>query len=158
MTPARTIGPERPQARLMALFGALGLVPFLAPPVLRMDWFGPALTWTSLQACYGAVILSFLGGVRAAEAVLVEGTEPRTLILAMAPPLVGWALAAVSVVGHGDPRLSTIALLGLAAALTAQGVWDATSRTLPDWYRQLRLPLTAMACVGLVVGAAVAGS
>jgi len=158
MTPARTIDPERSQARLMALFGAFGLVPFLAPPVLRMEWFGPDLTWTSLQACYAAVILSFLGGVRAAEAVLVEGTAPNTLTLAMAPPLAGWALAATSVLGRDDPRLSTLALLGLAGALTAQGVWDATAKTLPDWYRQLRLPLTAMACVGLVVGAAVAGS
>lgn len=138
----------------MTWLGGFGLIPFLAPPVLHMDWFEPALTWSSLQIAYAAAILSFLGGVRAAEAVFGDRCRPETLLLAMAPPLAGWVLAAVGVMGQSAPRLAANALLGMALALTAQGVWDVTSGNLPDWYRQLRLPLTAMACVGLVIGAA----
>lgn len=157
MQHAETAGQQRSQAKLMTWLGALGLLPFLAPPVLRIDWFEPVLSWSSLQIVYAAVILSFLGGVRAAQAVFSDDCRSETLVLAMAPPLVGWALAAIGVMGQSEPRLAADALLGMALALAAQGVWDVTSKALPEWYRQLRLPLTAMAGVGLVIGAAVAG-
>lgn len=157
MSHAQEIGQARSQAKLMTWLGGLGLIPFLAPPVLRIDWFEPVLSWSSIQIVYAAAILSFLGGVRAAQAVFSDDCRPDTLILAMAPPLAGWALAAVGVMGQSKPKLAADALLGMAAALAAQGVWDVTSKPLPEWYRQLRLPLTAMACVGLVIGAAVAG-
>ncbi|PHY17598.1 DUF3429 domain-containing protein [Caulobacter sp. BP25] len=157
MSRVEGVGQERSQAQLMTALGALGLIPFLAPPVLRIDWFEPILAWSSLQIIYGAAILSFLGGVRAAQAVFSDDCRADTLILAMAPPLVGWVLAAIGVMGQTEPRLAADALLGMAAALAAQGVWDVTSSALPEWYRQLRLPLTAMACIGLVIGAAVVG-
>ena len=157
MSGAEMIGEHRSQAKLMTWLGAFGLIPFLAPPVLRIDWFEPALSWSSLQIIYAAAILSFLGGVRAAQAVFSDDCRSDTLILAMAPPLVGWALAVIGVMGQGEPRLAANALLGMTAALVSQGVWDLTAKALPDWYRRLRLPLTAMACVGLVIGAAAAG-
>jgi Protein of unknown function (DUF3429) len=158
MSRAEAAGQQRSQAPLMMWLGAFGLIPFLAPPVLRIDWFEPVLSWSSLQIVYAAAILSFLGGVRAAQAVFSDTCPPGTLVSAMAPPLAGWALAAVGVMGQTQPSLASSALLGMAAALAAQGVWDVTSGALPEWYRQLRLPLTAMACIGLVIGAAVAGS
>jgi hypothetical protein len=157
MAGAEMIGEHRSQAKLMTGLGALGLIPFLAPPVLRIDWFEPVLSWSSLQIVYAAAILSFLGGVRAAQAVFSDDCPPGTLVLAMAPPLAGWALAAIGVMGQSQPSLAANALLGMAAALAAQGVWDVTAGALPEWYRQLRLPLTAMACIGLVIGAAAAG-
>lgn len=157
MSGAEMAGEQRSQAKLMTWLGGLGLIPFLAPPVLRIDWFEPVLSWSSLQVVYAAAILSFLGGVRAAQAVFSDDCRSETLVLAMAPPLVGWALAAIGVMGQSEPRLAADALLGMALALAAQGVWDVTSKALPEWYRQLRLPLTAMAGVGLVIGAAVAG-
>ncbi|MDR6626861.1 DUF3429 domain-containing protein [Caulobacter segnis] len=157
MSRAEADGHQHAQAKLMTWLGAFGLIPFLAPPVLRIDWFEPTLAWSSLQIVYAAAILSFLGGVRAAQAVFSDDCRSDTLVLAMAPPLVGWALAAIGVMGQGEPRLAANALLGMTAALAAQGVWDLTAKALPDWYRQLRLPLTAMACVGLVIGAAAAG-
>jgi len=89
MPPAEVTGHQRSQAKLMTWLGAFGLIPFLAPPVLRIDWFEPVLAWSSLQIVYGAAILSFLGGVRAAQAVFSDDCRPDTLILAMAPPLVG---------------------------------------------------------------------
>lgn len=157
MSGAEMVGQDRSRAKLMTWLGGLGLIPFLAPPVLRIDLFEPALASSTLQIVYAAAILSFLGGVRAAQAVFSDDCRSDTLVLAMAPPLVGWALAAVGVMGQSEPRLAANALLAMAAALAVQGVWDVTSKSLPDWYRQLRLPLTAMACVGLVIGAAVAG-
>ncbi len=157
MSRARALDETRSQAPLMTWLGIFGLIPFLAPPVLRIDWFEPLLGWSGLQIVYAAAILSFLGGVRAAQAVFSDDCRAETLILAMAPPLVGWALAVVGVMGRSEPHLATNALLGMAAALVAQGVWDVTSKALPEWYRQLRLPLTATACIGLVIGAAVAG-
>ena len=142
-------------ARAMAVLGALGLIPFVAPPLLFLVGALPAGTAWIAQAAYAGAILAFLGGVRAAQAALGARADIATLVIAMAPPIVGFAVAAL-VAGAGSSALVAAGLLGLAVALAAQGAWDMTARTLPDWYRKLRLPLTVVACGSLLVGALLA--
>lgn len=142
-------------ARAMTVLGALGLIPFVAPPLLFLAGLLPAGTAWIAQAAYAGAILAFLGGVRAAHAALGARADIATLVIAMAPPIIGFAVAAL-VAGAGSPALVSAGLLGLALALAAQGAWDMTARALPDWYRKLRLPLTVVACGALLVGALLA--
>lgn len=142
-------------AKAMVLLGALGLIPFVAPPLLVLTGLIPAGAAWIAQAAYAGAILAFLGGVRAAHAALGARADIATLVVAMAPPIVGFAVAAL-VASAGSPAMVSVGLLGLAIALAAQGAWDMTARTLPDWYRKLRLPLTVVACGALLVGALVA--
>lgn len=142
-------------AKAMTVLGVLGLIPFVAPPLLFLASLLPAGTAWIAQAAYAGAILAFLGGVRAAQAALGARADIATLVIAMAPPIVGFAVAAL-VSGAGSPALVSAGLLGLALALAAQGAWDMTARALPDWYRKLRLPLTVVACGALLVGALLA--
>lgn len=79
-------------------------------------------------------------------------------MLSMIPPLVGFALAAAAFAGQSVTAQSVVCLLGLALALAVQGAWDISAPGLPDWYRQLRAPLTLAACLSLVTGAVLARS
>lgn len=141
------------QQTVMTALGVLGLIPFIAAPLRLMDSFGPGLAWSSLQAIYAAVILAFLGGVRAAHAAFASQGDTRVIVAAMAPPLVGFGLGAVATFGPVRADITAGALLGLALALAVQGAWDVNAKALPDWYRRLRLPLTVAACLALAAGA-----
>jgi len=143
--------------KVMTALGVLGLVPFIAAPLRLVDLLGPGVAWPSLQALYAAVILAFLGGVRAAHAAFAIEGETRVIVMAMAPPLVGFGLGAAATSSPARPEVTAGALLGLAVALAAQGAWDINAKALPDWYRRLRLPLTVIACLALAAGALLAG-
>lgn len=142
-------------ARAMTVLGVLGLIPFVALPLLFLAGLLPAGTAWIAQAAYAGAILAFLGGVRAAQAALGARADIAPLVIAMAPPIVGFAVAAL-VAGAGSAAMVSGGLLALAVALAAQGAWDMTARALPDWYRKLRLPLTVVACGALLVGALLA--
>ena len=146
-----------PQQKVMTVLGLLGLIPFFAPPLRLTDGLGLGLAWPVLQALYAAVILAFLGGGRAAQASFSTEGDTRVIIWAMAPPLVGFGLGAVAASSAAKPAVTAGALLGLALALAAQGAWDISAKSLPLWYRRLRLPLTVLACLALVTGALLAG-
>lgn len=146
------------QQRMMTGLGVLGLITFVAAPLRLLDGLAPGLAWTSLQAVYAAVILAFLGGVRAAHAAFADEGDTRVIVAAMAPPLAGFALGAAATFNPARTDITAGALLGLALALAAQGAWDVNARTLPGWYRRLRLPLSVVACLALVTGALLAGS
>lgn len=146
----------RSTVRLMTALGVLGLAPFIVPLVLRFEGGEARLSSASLQAIYAAVILAFLGGVRAAQAAFSPLPDARALTLSMIPPLVGFALAAATFAGQSSPVQSALCLLGLALALAVQGAWDISAPDLPDWYRKLRAPLTLAACPALAAGAVLA--
>jgi hypothetical protein len=140
-----TIAPGTP--RVVLAYGLLGLIPFLAPPVIgRLFPQGAALAAEGL-ALYGGLILSFLGGARWAMAVRHEPVDGRIVSLAMLPTLVALALLLLP----ADRRAAQLA--GLALALLIHGVWDIRSRGLPDWYPRLRLILTLGGVIGLTAGA-----
>lgn len=133
--------------------GLAGVVPFAAcagapwvveDPALRAD-FARAL------AAYGAVILSFLGGVRWGSALALPSAQATPeLVLAVIPSLLGWC--ALLLPGESQPLLA----LGLGFAVFGildvreggRGAW-------PRWYSRLRLLLTVLVlgCLGTALAA-----
>lgn len=125
--------------------GLLGLVPFVAAAIIPL--LHPPATDISARAlvAYGAVILSFIGGVRWGLAISSRAAEgvAGPLVISIAPSLVGW----IAVLIGGRAGLATLAL-ALAVLLVA----DLRLAVAPAWYRALRLPLTAGAVASLVIG------
>ena len=125
--------------------GYMGLSPFLAGAVWVITP-GLPLKAIALEALilYGAVILSFLGGVRWGLAIAKMNTKlARPLIFSVIPSLLGWVAALL------EPRAG---LLILALAFSSLYVADSRLSLAPDWYKSLRLPLTAGAVMALLLG------
>ena len=135
--------------RAVAIYGALGLIPFWAPSAIA--WARPA--WTGEMrfalAAYAALILSFLGGARWAFAVARPRPSAIVVTLAMLPTLVGFGLLLA------PASIGWIRLAGLALGLAVMGLWDLRSDDAPAWYSRLRGLLTLGAVGGMVVGAVV---
>jgi hypothetical protein len=128
--------------------GIIGVIPFAAgalaaglTPAIKPE-AGAALL------AFGAVILSFLGGIRWGFAVL-EGEEAGWSAYSMSalPSLVAWLGAAA-----GGP-------LGLLILAIALGLWYFAERAappsiaLPGWYMRQRGMLTAITVLSLIVAA-----
>ncbi|WP_419906743.1 DUF3429 domain-containing protein [Hoeflea sp.] len=136
--------------------GGLGLIPFaacalasvLAPP----QWSDSASQWLVF---YGAVILSFLGGIQWGMAIRTEGgpdgsgPSASDLALSVVPALLGWFALLV-------PAGYALVILAVAfASVLAVDLMTTRNRRAPDWYPKLRWPLTVIAIVTLIIGAAV---
>ena len=143
-----TVIPARP-----LLLGLAGLVPFWGLAVLLAAT--PAAGYTTGQvafalSAYGAVIVSFLGGIRwglatAAPAARISGEFERAVI----PSLLAWAALALS------PAFGLLALGLVALALAPADCILVTKGLAPPWYGRLRLILSGGAGVALLVGATV---
>jgi len=136
-----------PQTALV--LGLAGLIPFIATA---------AACWlfdNELQAkahfglgAYGAVILSFLGGVK--WGVLVNDKANlkkwRPIVLSIVPSIVGWFALLLPV---------AYALAVLSGMMVLQYYFDIESvkeKKLPPWYGRLRTILTTGAVVSLLAG------
>jgi hypothetical protein len=129
--------------RSVLVYGLLGLIPFLAPPLISLvtPAHGGILGLVSL--IYGALILSFLGGARWGQEVARPEPRAGVITLAMLPTLAGFGLLLATSVDRPAQLLAMAMLLGL------HFFWDAGSQGLPGWYPRLRLILTAGAITGL---------
>lgn len=132
--------------------GLAGALPFAAGMIVYalggVAVLTPDLALRSTVA-YGAVILSFLGGVRWGIALLIQNPDVRDarFALSVLPSLLGW----VAVLLPAFP-----ALVMLAVAFAAQGAWDvgdAEDDGAPPWFAHLRTMLTALVCSFLSVTA-----
>ena len=126
--------------------GFAGLIPFAVVVAVGLLPAAPPhdLPLRALLA-YGAVILSFLGGIRWGLAIAT--TDPADLFgplfLSIAPALLGWIALLV-------PSSTGLVLLALGfAAILIADLWLSTA---PHWYRSLRLPLSVGAIVALLMG------
>lgn len=136
---------EIPRTALM--LGVTGLAPFvggaLGALLLAAEWRQFAVT---AVMTYGAVILSFLGGVHWGSAMRGAATPNETaLVWSVMPALVGWAAL------FAGPTLGLPGLIiGFAAAYYVD---DRACRrgALPMWYLPLRLALTLAVIVCLAV-------
>ena len=124
--------------------GLGGLVPFALAALVGLAADAPLrdLALRSLLA-YGAVILSFLGGVRWGLAMAAPERLWGPLSISVLPALLGW----IALLLPPSTALLTLAL-GFAAMLAA----DMKLAAAPAWYRALRLPLTLGAVVALLLG------
>jgi len=138
-----------PSAGWLGAFGAL--------PFIGLAGAMPFLTGTQrLYAAhallaYGAVILSFLGGIHWGMAIRSQstthsGTLKARLILSVIPSLAGWAGLLVG---------GTAGLFILALSIAAMLLVDIRASRLgdaPPWYPKLRIPLTCVVVATLLFG------
>jgi hypothetical protein len=134
---------------VVLIYGLLGMIPFVAPPLIGALFPATKASAASLLALYGGLILSFLGGARWAFANAHPPTKQGVVSLSMLPTLVALALLAL------PPAARLAQLIGLAAALALHWAWDLLGADLPQWYGRLRSLLTAGAVAGLLAGAIV---
>lgn len=133
----------RPQ-QLQKTAWYLSLMGFLPFAILSfaMLYFGRAHplfdVLTDAFRLYGAVILSFLGGIRWGLALNTLAVSPATLSISVVPAIAGW-LAMFA------PPVFSVGILLLA--FCAQGAWDSTafhSGKGPIWFARLRIVLTLL--------------
>jgi len=131
------------------VLGLAGLIPFFGCALAATLFDGELAARSTLAlAAYGAVILSFLGGVK--WGVLVNDKTSlkrwKPIVLSVIPSIIAW-LALL---------LPAIAMLSvLAAGVVYQYFLDSESvhqTELPEWYGRLRLILTTGAVFSLLVG------
>ncbi|MGO8955169.1 MAG: DUF3429 domain-containing protein [Rhodomicrobium sp.] len=148
MTPQRGTIPSQAMPLPARTLGMAGLIPF-ALGALAVN-FAPEIKAEAAATLlyYGAVILSFLGGIRWGFAVLeAEKASWAAYGLGVAPSLVAW-FAAVA----GGPG-------GLLVLAVAFAVWFFIERAappslaLPSWYMRLRAGLTVFAVLALAAAA-----
>ncbi|MEM9939651.1 MAG: DUF3429 domain-containing protein [Pseudomonadota bacterium] len=138
---------KTPQAPL-ALTTA-GMIPFVA--IVGIMWverndialLNTAGIW---MIVYGAVILSFLGGVRWGVE-MSRRDKPRfgELVLSILGALIGWGLV-LAFFRWGHPAVFP----GMAAALLFYFGVDRMSGEMPIWYRKLRVWPTGVAVLSLI--------
>lgn len=142
----RTLSGRIPAAALV--LGLAGLIPFLAGAASQ--WASlpmlPAETGLRLAILYGAIILSFLGGIRWGTAIgpYDAGRQTTEFTASVLGSLAGLAAAFL-------PTIPALALL--IAGFLMQGLWDVMSvdaGRLPSWFGRLRMILTAGAVLSLI--------
>ncbi len=137
-------------------FGYLGALPFAVGATAF--WLLEDARALAALAAYGAIILSFMGGVRWGLAMTrAEETGFAQLGLSIAPAFVAWAALLTTILWPDDPLAPAIQLLLLTAAFAGL-LWSdlqATRRDLaPAWYPGLRIPLTVIVLASLAVALA----
>ncbi len=132
------------------IYGLLGLIPFLALPLLVLAIPAQGEAWLNLLSFYGALILSFLGGARWGLAIDRPVPSALTLSLSMLPTLTAFAVLGL-LPGQLDLQLGVLFI-----SLILQGIWDIRSHGLPSWYPRLRTILTLVAALGLALGTGLA--
>lgn len=142
-----------PVPRPAAVLGAFGALPFVVLAT-ALVFAGPTAQPALAGALsgYGAVILSFLGGIQWGLAIGdARGATHRRLSqrlgLSVVPSLLGWAALLMP-----PPLGLWLLAAGLAGAL-AFDIRAAARREAPAWYPRLRLPLTGAVCAALIVAA-----
>jgi hypothetical protein len=137
-----------------AWLGALGAIPFVVLSLVAAVVDSPLQAQSRFAlVAYGAVILSFLGGIHWGFALAdsdsrcLDRASQRRLVLGVVLALLGWAALFL-------PTLA--ALLSLAAAFVLRLLSDvhaSRSAKAPRWYPKLRWPLTLVVVASLSLGA-----
>ncbi|GJD94970.1 DUF3429 domain-containing protein [Methylobacterium iners] len=140
-----------PVPPLALVLGIAGLIPFLGFAFLSISGNDGGLSTIGLSprtilSAYGAVIASFLGGIRWGAAAAREGSNLDYLV-AILPSLIAWT--ALALPAPWDLRV--LGILVLAWGLIDQ---DLPRRGLvPRWLGWLRLALSGVAGAALLVAA-----
>jgi hypothetical protein len=131
---------SRKMALALMSFGAL---PFIAAAVLALSNAGDVRGFQADQiaVAYGAVILSFLGGIRWGDAV--SQGRAATLFVSVLPSLAGFFALLINT--HNGTKI-------LIAGFAGQAIWDALAPgTLPGWFVKLRIVISAIVIVCLMI-------
>ena len=131
------------------LLGAGGLIPFFTLSLalaLAPDMFGfGERALHMMLVTYGALIASFLGGVRWGNSLNHDQYQTKEMITAVVPSLVAWAALAT-------PRpFDLVLLIGLFLAQAVSDIGLVTLGHAPRWYGRLRLALSIGVISSLIV-------
>ena len=133
--------------RVALLLGLGGLVPFVACAIcLVVDRQLPLLGDPARALlAYGAVIISFLGGVRWGHALRMTdaGLQQHALILSVGPSIAAWLLLL-------PPTLTGLIVLPLLFVMLAVADEQLAKIGVPVWYIKLRRILTFIAVLSLM--------
>lgn len=150
MISTKPIGDDRSIPKAALLLGIGGLIPLLGlAGLICADLAYTGRVWASflvpLLIGYGAIVLSFLGGVRWGLALRDPSSAERKRFLtaSVAPPFIAWLALAMS---------PPIGLAFLAAAFVVVGWLDwqlARQGATPLWYGTLRIALTVVVVIVL---------
>jgi len=121
------------------LLGYAGVIPFIAAVVL-MGSTGPELKRIALDAflVYGAVILSFLGGIRWGAAATAKSDANHALVVSVLPSL--WAFVCLLL---PSSEASVWALM-TGFMLVGLADWLYPGLGVASWMRPLRIRLTLL--------------
>ena len=122
---------------------ASGAIPFMAAAALAFYGGGDVRGYQADQiaVAYGAVILSFLGGIRWGDAI-AKGPA-ATLFLSVLPSLAGFLALLIN-------NFNGAIVLGIG--FIAQAVWDYIAPgALPQWFIQLRMAISTIVVVCLAI-------
>jgi hypothetical protein len=122
---------------------ASGALPFIGGAFLALTSaaFARGLQADMIAIAYGAVILSFLGGIRWGAA-LNQG-HAATLLISVLPSLAGFGALLLSSV-----QSLTLLIIGFAA----QAAWDFIAPgQLPQWFVRLRMAVSAVVIACLLI-------
>ena len=149
LSPATTMSDERDIPRTPLLLGLAGLLPFWALAIVLLLHVPlpvrPAQAAAALAA-YGAVILSFLGGIRWGLAMTRSGSAADYAVSVL-PALIGWLLLPMP-----DPwRLAGLGLVAIALGPLDLKLVHAGHA--PLWFARLRLVLSSGAGSALLLAA-----
>lgn len=141
------------QSRMIAtawFLAGLGAVPFVAMAlsgVVSPEFAAARLGGDTAFLGYGAVILSFMGGVRWGRALSLEqpARAAEQMILSVAPSLTAWLALLMN---------RPWSLLLLVAGFVLQAAWDmkaARNGLLPRWFGRLRLAISAIVVASIIL-------
>lgn len=143
------------QSRMIAtawFLAGLGAVPFAVMALAGVVWPEFAAAQLGGDAAflgYGAVILSFMGGIRWGRALSLEDPvhAGEQMILSVAPSLAAWLALLI------DRPWSLVLLLTCFAMQAAWDLSSARSGLLPRWFGRLRLAISliVIASIALVL-------
>ena len=146
-TPREQDDPTRPV--LVAWLGYGGLVPFVGLACLGLVAPDDGLRWQSALLAYAAVILSFVGALHWAFAMVLPqmsaGQRHGRYLWSVVPALVAWPCVLL------PPGIATPLLIAGFAAQYGQDRIVVRHGGLPAWYLPLRLQLSVVASISLAV-------
>lgn len=133
--------------RLVQFLGYAGLIPFVGFAGAQWLYLTADVDWLEAHLAYAACILSFLGGIHWAFAMLLRleyKQEAYRFIWSVTPSLIAWS----SFLLH-PLEANIILLLGFALQLW-QDLQMRSHAQIPTWYFTLRWQLTVIASLSLL--------
>ena len=95
---------------------------------------------------YGAVILSFLGGIQWGLAIAAGGGNFRRLSVSILPALFAWGGLLL------PPGTGALVIAAVFACVLLVDIKASRNQEAPSWYPKLRWPLTVVAASALLLG------
>lgn len=129
--------------------GGTGALPFVALSAMTV-LADVSLAQRAVFAltAYGAVILSFLGGIQWGSAMSARPPIPAArLVVSVLPSLAAWAALLIA------PRMALWILAGLFVGVLFIDLRATKQGFAPAWFPKLRVPLTIVVVASLIIGA-----